>query len=428
MLKNSLKQVGYSWTPYCPTSITGSGSALSNGSCDTETLTLTPDMLLLLLLLALLWAGSLTQHLGFWLRVQESVMLQEGQCISVPCTVSYPKIGWTEAAPAHGYWFLEGAEPNSDAPVATNNPNRKVRDETRGRFHLVGDPRTSHCSLHIRDAQKRDTGRYFFRVERGSYVKYNYIQKQLSVHVTELVPDIHIQGTLESGHPNNITCTMSWACDRETPPIFYWMGANLTLLSVWTPNSSVLTLTPGPQHHGTNLTCQVALPGGEIRERTIQLNVTYALQNLTIMSWKEGTGYRVLSNGSSLQVQEGKSLHLVCKADSNPPTSTRWTRGSLTLESTDPGVLKLPQVELEDHGKYICRAQQHESASLEASVTLSVKRKSGTRAVVVLVAIVEVAAKTLFLLLCLIILIVRYQRRKVRRPTRGMKHANTESS
>ncbi|XP_053515737.1 sialic acid-binding Ig-like lectin 11 [Artibeus jamaicensis] len=98
-----------------------------------------------------------------------------------------------------------------------------------------------------------------------------------------------------------------------------------------------------------------------------------ALRNLTIVSLTEGTVAEVLANGSSLQVQEGKSLHLVCKADSNPPTSTRWTQGSLTLESTDPGVLKLPQVQLEDHGKYICRAQQLESTSLEASVTLHVK-------------------------------------------------------
>ncbi|XP_028384960.2 sialic acid-binding Ig-like lectin 9 [Phyllostomus discolor] len=234
--------------------------------------------MLLLLLLALLWAGSLAQHQEFQLQVQGSVTVQRGQCIFVPCTVIYPKIGWTESDVAHGYWFLEGAKSGKDDPVATNNPNRKVRDQTRGRFHLVGDPRTYNCSLHIRDAQKGDTGRYFFRVERGSCVKENYKNNMLSVYVTEkkldLVPDIHIQGTLESGHPNNITCTVSWACDRETPPIFSWTGPNLAPLDPRTPNSSVLTLTPGPQHHGTNLTCWVALPGGQIKEKTIQLNVT----------------------------------------------------------------------------------------------------------------------------------------------------------
>ncbi|KAM5297043.1 sialic acid-binding Ig-like lectin 13 isoform 1-T1 [Glossophaga mutica] len=385
--------------------------------------------MLLLLLLALLRAGSLAQDRRFRLQVQGSVTVQEGQCISVPCTVIYPKIGWTDSYPAHGYWFREGADTGLEAPVATNNPNSKVRKETRDRFHLIGDPRTYNCSLHIRDAQKWDTGRYFFRVERGYYVKENYKNNILSVQVTDLVPDIHIQGTLESGHPKNITCTASWDCDRETPPVFFWRGVHLAPPGPRTTNSSVLTLTPGPQHHGTNLTCQVALSGGEIRERTVQLNVTYGLRNLTILSWKEGTVSEVLANGSSLHVQEGKSLLLVCEADSNPPTSTRWTRGSLTLESMDPGVLKLPRVQLEDHGKYICRAQQQESASLEASVTLSVKTgKSGPRAVVVLVAIVEATAKTLLLLLCLIILIVRYHRRKVTRPTRGIKNANTESS
>lgn len=86
------------------------------------------------------------------------------------------------------------------------------------------------------------------------------------------MPDIHIQGTLESGQPKNITCALSWNCDRGTP-IFSWMGANRTPLGTSTSNYTVLTLTPGPQHHGTDLTCQVTLGGEEIK-RTIKLNVT----------------------------------------------------------------------------------------------------------------------------------------------------------
>ncbi|XP_070079343.1 myeloid cell surface antigen CD33 isoform X2 [Equus caballus] len=229
------------------------------------------------LLLPLLWAGTLAQHENYQLEVQESMTAQEGLCVSVPCTFSYPQDKWNNSAPAHGYWFQEGANVQQDAPVATNNPVRKVQEDTQGRFHLLGDPRTYNCSLDIRDAKRRDNGRYFFRVERGKE-KWNYKSIHLSVSVTALTytPHILIPGTLESGRPSNLTCSVPWACEWGTPPIFSWTSATLTTLGPRTHSSSVLTLTPRPQDHGTNLTCQVQFPAAGVTvERTIQLNVTW---------------------------------------------------------------------------------------------------------------------------------------------------------
>ncbi|XP_023506061.2 sialic acid-binding Ig-like lectin 8 [Equus caballus] len=391
--------------------------------------------MLLLLLLALLWwtEGAKGQRVplqGYSLRMQASVTVQEGLCVFVPCDFSYPRDSWTVLTFAHGYWFREGARVNQDASVATNEPDRKVNEETQGRFHLLGDPRTYNCSLDIRDARRRDEGKYFFRVET-----YSYRNNQLNLHVTALnhTPDILIPETLESGRPRNLTCSVPWACERGTPPIFSWTSAALTSLGPRARLSSVLTLTPRPQDHGTILTCQVKFPAADVTvETTIQLNVTYSPQNLTITVFQgNGTASTTLKNGSSLSVQEGQSLRLVCVVDSNPPARLSWARGSQSLSPSqplNPGVLELPQVESSHEGEFTCQAQ-HPRGSLHVSLSLSVQRKACPLSGAALGAISGACAAALLLLsFYVIVIIVRSRRNKGASPAVGVGDIDMEGA
>ncbi|XP_005259424.1 sialic acid-binding Ig-like lectin 10 isoform X8 [Homo sapiens] len=294
--------------------------------------------MLLPLLLSSLLGGSQAMDGRFWIRVQESVMVPEGLCISVPCSFSYPRQDWTGSTPAYGYWFKAVTETTKGAPVATNHQSREVEMSTRGRFQLTGDPAKGNCSLVIRDAQMQDESQYFFRVERGSYVRYNFMNDGFFLKVT------------------------------------------------------VLSFTPRPQDHNTDLTCHVDFSRkGVSAQRTVRLRVAYAPRDLVISISRDNTpdppeNLRVmvsqanrtvlenLGNGTSLPVLEGQSLCLVCVTHSSPPARLSWTQRGQVLspsQPSDPGVLELPRVQVEHEGEFTCHAR-HPLGSQHVSLSLSV--------------------------------------------------------
>ncbi|XP_073880447.1 sialic acid-binding Ig-like lectin 16 isoform X6 [Macaca fascicularis] len=247
-----------------------------------------PEMLLLPLLLPVLGAGSLNKDPSYSLQVQRLVTVQEGLCVMVPCNLSYPWDGWNESTAAYGYWFKEGTNTNAGAPVATNNQSREVEMSARGRFQLTGDPGKGSCSLVIRDAQREDEAQYFFRVERGTYVRYNFRNNGFLLQVTALTqkPDVYIPETLEPGQPVTVICVFNWASEECPAPSFSWTGTALFSQGTkpTTSHFSVLSFTPSPQDHDTNLTCHVDFSRkGVSAQRTVRLRVAYPPQNLSVM-------------------------------------------------------------------------------------------------------------------------------------------------
>ncbi|XP_059521827.1 sialic acid-binding Ig-like lectin 14 [Myotis daubentonii] len=338
-----------------------------------------------LLLLPLLWGGSLQQLPGYELQVQESVTVFEGLCVHVPCSFSYPRSSWSSSSKFYTYWYRDGDNTAYDAPVASSNYNKPVKRETKVRF-LLPDPRTNDCSLHIRDARRSDTGRYFFRVEI-EYPEYNYQghfqgyksqgysyqDKMLDLQVAEK-PHIRIREPLESGRPTLLTCSLPGACEGGRPLSFSWAGAAVDSLDPQTLRSSVLTFTPRPRDHGTNLTCQVKREWPQLTtQRTIRLNVSFAPQNLTIgISFRNDPAFKNLQT-TSLLILEGEALRLRCEADSNPPAELSWFRGSPGLNATplsSTAILELPGVGPAQEGEFTCQAQ-HPLGSQSVSLNLS---------------------------------------------------------
>ncbi|XP_045709669.1 LOW QUALITY PROTEIN: sialic acid-binding Ig-like lectin 5 [Phyllostomus hastatus] len=327
-----------------------------------------------LLLLPLLWGGSLQEQAGYGLGVQQLVSVQEGLCIHVPCSFSYPWSSWSSSSKLYTYWYRHGD--NTVSAVATNNLNKPLKRETQDRF-LLADPKTNNCSLSIRNVRKTDAGTYVFRVERGRHVKYTYRDKKLTLRVTELTqkPDILIVEPLKSGHPTELTCSLPGSCQGGSAVTFSWVGAAVVSLNHWELHSSVLTFTPRPQDHGTNLTCQVKHQWSLVTtERTIWLNVFYAPQSLTIdMSFRNVTALKIVQD-TSIPILEGESLYLLCVSDSNPPAQLSWFRGSPALNTVPisrTAILELPRVGAGEEGKFTCQAR-HPLGSRSISLNLSV--------------------------------------------------------
>lgn len=126
--------------------------------------------------------GSLQEDWGYELQVQDTVTVQEGLCVYVPCSFSYPWSSWPTHERPYMYWFRSGDSFHNSQPVATNDPTKLVKTEFWGRFNLIRKPRENDCSLRIREARRSDQGLYKFHIAKD-YGRYTYKDKQLNLQV-----------------------------------------------------------------------------------------------------------------------------------------------------------------------------------------------------------------------------------------------------
>ncbi|XP_044847597.1 sialic acid-binding Ig-like lectin 13 [Mauremys mutica] len=347
------------------------------------------------LILALLWRGSLSQLPGFTLTVPQSVSVQEGLCVLVPCTFTYPASFDTDnpLAQLYGHWYKEPAT-GQDLPVASSISSLRVSQETKGRFRLTEDPAHGDCSLQISDAQRMDAGRYSFSFEKGAF-EHTYRSNSdgsdppLTISVTGLTEEPEIQisparglpGTLLAGQPVTVTCTAPGRCSGP-PSRVTWMGPfsdtardiSVQLANGTWAHSSALSFTPGLGDHGKELVCSVTYrpPRGPSTRRTVRLHVGYPPRppNITWTLTRNGRpvpdAWGAEGEVVSLETQEGDSLSLSCEPGSRAEGTLIWAKGkeSLSPGQGGAGCLELPNLSRGDAGEYRCWAKNsYKSAS-----------------------------------------------------------------
>ncbi|XP_057612352.1 sialic acid-binding Ig-like lectin 10 isoform X1 [Chionomys nivalis] len=335
-------------------------------------------MSLLPFLLSLVLEGSQGQNRDYFLLVKRTVKVQEGLCVVVSCSFFSPESRWHDTAPAYGYWFKVTGSSSSKFLVATNDKDKieTIEPETQGRFQLLGGVREKNCSLMIKDVHQRDSSVYFFRMERGAE-KFSFRDGFfLLVEALTHKPDVFIPEILEPGQPATAVCLFHWAFEQCPAPSFSWMGAAISSQETRPHTSpySVLSFTPGPQHHDTELICQVDLPRKTLR-RTVQLSVAYAPRDLAISIFRDNVS-ELHGNTSHLEVQQDQSLRLLCAADSHPPATLSWSLEGRILSRSSPVSsrtlgLELPRVKVGDSGHYTCQAENRRGSqrhTLEISV------------------------------------------------------------
>ncbi|XP_077116180.1 sialic acid-binding Ig-like lectin 13 isoform X1 [Ranitomeya variabilis] len=329
----------------------------------------------ILAVLPLIWKGIVCQVPfpvpGFDISVNSSVSVQEGLCVTIPC--SFIADGRKTFNNTSGYWIRRQAPENVYYIVATNDRSTAVK---KTNFHLTGNPDTGDCTLTITDAKEEDNGIYYFRFveSRSSTLKYNYNREAITaITVTDFTeePVISELGTLIAGVNKTLTCSPPRNCPA-TSLTFQWKASNVA--DVWKTESSTVTFTPSPNDQRKNITCEMTYKNWRTTRKTVLLDID--CPTIITITWDTGKKKNKLDN--IIKVDEGSSVTLRCLVESNL-TYQRYNVAWIDQENEvlQNGIgkmleLRLENVTMEDTGVYTCSVMT-ECAIHRANISISVQ-------------------------------------------------------
>ncbi|XP_075135296.1 sialic acid-binding Ig-like lectin 13 [Leptodactylus fuscus] len=303
-----------------------------------------------------LWSSNFCEwYSGYRIETSESVTVQRGLCVHVPCSFTVPS-NKRLSINTKGIWrqVIDG----TDVDAAEKNTHEH---KTNGRFFITGNVSSGDCSYYIEDPSFADSGTYYFRFEDGSE-KFTYRRIWPSVTVTELKDKPTMSSPrLVEGKEVTMTCTSPGRC-RNTTPQISWDG-NMTDIRQKSYNvtyeddsktfQSNITFTPRRSDHRSSIYCRVIFKQDVATVETQTLNVEYSpSMNITI----EGVD---TSDTTTVTVKDGDSITLKCIVDSNPNASITWYKEDKMVQRTTSNQtvsLTLSNITKNDTGRYQCSA------------------------------------------------------------------------
>ncbi|XP_026540354.1 sialic acid-binding Ig-like lectin 5 [Notechis scutatus] len=323
----------------------------------------------------------------YTITMSPSVSVQRGFAVYIPCQFTYNQGDLSRNEKVVAYWIKHSPQHHSCSPssqpdclpVATNDQNQIVERSAKDRFYLFGDPRKGNCSLVIRDARIEDEGQYYLRIEGKRYLKFSFLQGNGNtspyVHVIEPPQKVNItvditdsrqlglperkEGvnhvTVKEGNTVTLICT----ADGRPPPNLSWMKENQ---KVGEPTGYLQLREIGPEDAG-KYQCLANSQHGSLKtmvEVIVQYHPKMPVFNIS-QTHRRGSILtqgcsKELASDSELTAQEGDSLEVFCKADSNPPAATSWVKGDSPLQKPLDNQLRLTNLTVADEGVYVCKA------------------------------------------------------------------------
>ncbi|KAH0631412.1 hypothetical protein JD844_005728 [Phrynosoma platyrhinos] len=255
----------------------------------------------IILILACFYKGTLSQKASsYTLTVSQFVIVQRNSCVHIPCQFTYNSRDnfWDEKLSA--YWF-------------------KVQQGAELCFEK------NRCIPGLLVATTDD--------------QYQHVQIRWKIERPGLLPQQDALGPVVAQEGD--TVTLYCVAESSTNPIVTWTkGKN---------NNAILT--QGREHVISQIKPEDA---GEFQ---CQAEYQHRSAIKTILVTVQCFPQEVVS-GSRLMAQEGESLRLLCKVDSNPSVTIRWIKpdGKSSKEYADNS-LELTELTVEDEGEYRCHAE-----------------------------------------------------------------------